>query len=249
MKNLFFLIGIRLKNQLIYRYDILVSLFSNLLQLCGILLYWHFLFHEQQVSVPYSQTDMYWYYTIIFFIQNTVNLDLAFSTEEDIALGKLSQYILTPCSFRTIKLAEYLSQNLPFLCGFLFFSLLLSVTGTFTISLSFFLLIIESLFFYFILSLTIGLFTVWMKRIDNLLYFLMTLVTLLSGSLVPLSRFPVMLQYNPFALSLGSIANLLLGHGNGWKECGVLFLWCVIQYLLYLLVQKKAFKNYEAYGG
>lgn len=249
MTSFLHLVHIRLRNQLLYKFDIVSSLLGTGLQLVSILWYWRYLLTTNQANTIYTGTTIYWYYGIVFFVELLLNYEIAFSVEEDITTGKLSHFLLLPCSYITIKLAEYISSNLFFILLFFLSFILCQLLGILTFSFSFILLVFEGILFYFLFSMTIGFLTIWLKRVDNLLYFIETLSSLIAGTIIPISQFPSWIQYNPFALSIGAVADSLIGTSNNPYSFLYLAGWCFIQFLILLFVKQKALKSYEAFGG
>ena len=121
--------------------------------------------------------------------------------------------------------------------------------------------------FYFILSLILA---IWMSLILNMFEGALSIVyteasgiknalahiqRLLSGRMIPISLFPILLrmiaQYSPFSITAYIPAQLIFNQieeGNITSYLLIGLLWCIFLYLLVHLFWKSSLKKYEAYG-
>lgn len=258
VKHLFALTGIRIKNWSIYRFDFFASIMGMILPIIALSLYWlNALEYRTEVdSFVFTSKTIIVYYIIAFAIDMLFSFELAFSVEEDIATGKMNAYLTLPCSYITVKLSEFFAGNLLPISLLFVMVLFISLTPLVSISLYslalFLLFVTLGLLFHFTYIFTLGLLTVWLKKIDGMLYFLQTINGLLAGTVIPLNILPVKIQWlvwNPFSLSVFFPSQIILTGASGSIAVLILGLWCFIAYIVYRVVWACALKKYQAFGG
>jgi ABC-2 type transport system permease protein len=257
VKNLFALIVIRIKNWGAYRFDFFASILGMVLPILGLSLYWlDTLKYSVVDSFLFTPKTIILYYIIVYAIEMFFSYELAFSVEEDIETGRMNSFLLLPCNYLTIKLAEFLSTNLLPCCILIALTIVISLSSMISASLIavlvFLSLLILGMLFHFIYVMILGLLTVWFKNVNGMLYFLQTIAGLLAGAIIPLSLLPerfAWLVWNPFSLSIYVPSETLLTGTINIAAPFALALWCFVIYALYRITWANAMRNYQAYGG
>lgn len=259
MNNLFLLVKIRLKNWSMYRFDVLSSIIGMIIPIVGISLYWSYalrkgnLFEESAVFTPKT---IIIYYIIVFFMELLYSYEIAFSVEEDISTGKMNGYLVMPCRYIIIKLSEYLSTNILYFILLLGLFCIMNIFSVVSLSLkiilAYIVILILGMTFHFLFLMSMGIVTIWLKNINNMIYFFETFFGLLAGSVMPLAILPEKIKWliwNPFSLSVYVPSEMLVTGEIAYTKIIALILWCVGMLFVYEICWKKALSIYQAYGG
>jgi ABC-2 type transport system permease protein len=256
-KNLLALLSVRIKNWSTYRFDFFASILGMALPVGGLSLYWLATLNNIAIDdFIFTPKTIIIYYVIAYAIDLIFSYELAFSVEEDISTGRMNSFLLLPCNYLTVKLAEFLGNNLIPLCILVALIIVIIVTSVISISVItisvFLLFLIMGILFHFIYVMILGLLTVWMKNINGMLYFFQTITGLLSGTIIPLNLLPdhlKWLKWNPFSLSVFIPSETLLTGKNDIWALFALALWCIALYTVYRIIWTCTMRSYQAYGG
>lgn len=259
IRKLLALVRIRLKNWAVYRFDVLSSIMGMMIPIVGLSLYWSYTLKHESINVDsayFSTKTIIVYYIIVFVMELLYSYEIAFSVEEDISSGRMNGYLVLPCNYMLIKLSEYVATNILYFTVLAVILITMIAFSVIKISLQilmvYLLLLILAMIFHFLFLVTLGIITVWLKNINNMIYFFETFFGLLAGAVVPLSLFPKSLKWlswNPFSLSIYVPTEMLLTGGIPLLEPFALGIWCVVVYLIYKFCWSKALRSYQAYGG
>ncbi|MHA1516555.1 MAG: ABC transporter permease, partial [Candidatus Heimdallarchaeaceae archaeon] len=139
----------------------------------------------------------------------------------------------------------------------LIFPIFMGLNLNFVSVLSFLLVIVCVIFFFFSLSLLAANVTILIKRGREISMIIIGVIHLLSGSLFPLSLFPEWLRiiayFSPMTLAVQSFRLCLFGQGtllNGivWGAVVMLILMSIIMLILFNLTYKKIYSKIRYKG-
>lgn len=259
INKLITLVKIRLKNWSVYRFDVVSSIFGIVIPIVGLSLYWIYTLNNGSggiESIFFSSETIIVYYIIVFVMELLYSYEIAFSVEEDIATGRMNGYLILPCKYMIIKLSEYLATNILYIVILIvilaIMNLLSVVKITPQVLCVFIIMLFLAMVFHFLFLMTVGIVTIWLKNINNMIYFLESLSSLIAGTVVPLSLFPngfKWILWNPFSLSIYVPSEMLLTGEISLTKILVLGAWCVLAYIVYEICWSKAIHSYQAYGG
>lgn len=253
-KKIVIMVNMQMKMLFAYKFDVISSFLSIIIPIVGLTLFWSNTPIEYIKGTSYNSENIILYYLLVMLIEFIMTSDIAFSIEEDVAFGRLNKYIMLPFSYCWVKLIEYFIHNIFSIIILIIISILLFISQQFSIIsfLYFFGLIFIGMILNFYIMMSIGLLTVWIQKINGLIYFLDTFISLLSGAVIPISCYPSWLKWitwNPFALSVSLPVESIMFDNIQITYIIVLLLWVVFFYFLSRLIWKKAVKDYAAYGG
>lgn len=265
MRRFWKLAGMYLQGALFYKKAFLLNLFSPLILLCGQFMLWRALYDMSETGVigSYGRAGMYSYIIIAFAIHNL----FTWSSENDISREIRSGMIVARC----IRPVPFLSQSMAALTGamlpqavvnFSIVGLLFALFGRHLAmpSLTALPLAAASLLLGVILRMLV-------VSCTSLLCFFMTshlglswtrsaLNEFFSGSLIPISLFPVWLKTvsycTPFPLMLQTPLSLFLGEETPLPlpvAFGLQIAWILLFYLLHQAMYAKIRKNLTFAGG
>jgi len=251
------LLGIRIRNIGVYKFDLFSTLVGSLIPFVGYVLYWLSIILYATDKLIYSNNDIILYYMFAFLLGFIYSDEIAFSIGEDISHGKMNAFLLLPCNYLIIKLSEYISGSIFVIVVLVILMLYISIASSIiatSISAVMYstLLIVISVLFYFIYLTALGLITVWMKNIQGMLYFQRILTSLLSGMVIPLSLLPSKLQWllwNPFAFTMYVPSYIMIFNEVRAEYFIAALSWLAMMIFIYKLIWKFAIKDYQAYGG
>ncbi|HEY5586221.1 MAG TPA: ABC-2 family transporter protein [Ruminiclostridium sp.] len=251
------------KNQLVYRFDIIISMVFTVSKILLAFVLWGTIFGNQKVVVGFTFSAMLSYYVISSFItqlDQSSNAGWQISTE--IKNGSFSKYIIKPMSI----LGYFTAQTFGISAFLVVFNLLAAslwvlvfrIDFTFTSNLSLIaaalLLILLGLLFMIQLNYYIGILafrfvdtSVFMMIKDNIIQFL-------TGALIPLTLLPagiikVMMVF-PFYYISYLPSMLLIGRNGGEIVLGIVLLigWNGAFWILNHFTFKKLIYKYEGVG-
>lgn len=230
------------------------------------IIFWLAAFQTHDSIGGYSLSSMVLYYLGVMLINNLVATHPQYELSEKIRDGSFSNYLLKPVNIASLYMAGSGSWRVVRIILFLPPLLLLTPFLSLDIgSLNFnperLLLISASLIMAFLLhffiKMVMGLATIWFMEAGWLFLSFNIIKSFFGGDLIPLDLFPASvltvanwlpfkyLTYFPLMLGLNRLTEA--------REIGfgllVQLSWCIVFYLLYLLVLKRGSKNYSAYGG
>ena len=181
-------------------------------------------------------------------------LDLAL----EIRHGKISSYLIYPFNFWEFHTASFLSFQMVQISIALTTVIILSSIQLMSfpplsvLILGLFYCLLVSLL-WFSLQFFTGILAFWLEETWMLRAFIQTIVTFLSGSIVPLEFFPSwlssLLNYTPFPFMIYYPVKIFTGQTIAWdKGVLVIFLWGLFMVIMNILIWRKGVRLYTAAG-
>ena len=250
----------------VYRAEGIIWMLVEVSEPLVAIVFWLAAFQGRDSIAGYTLSSMVIYYFGVMFINNLVATHPQYQLSEKIRDGSFSNYLVKPVnlasafmagsgSWRVVRLILFLP---PLLIIGLFLKLDFAGLDLSALRL---LLVLASLvmafWLHFFIKMIMGLTTIWFMEAGWLFLSFNIVKSFFGGDLIPLDLFPSSmllvanwlpfkyLTYFPLRLGLNNLSS----SQEIWLGLLVQFGWCVVFYLLYLLVLKRGAKNYSAYGG
>lgn len=247
---------IYLKAQFMWRADAIFNMFFTISRIIFAYLLWGIIFEGKDTVGSFTFSSMLSYYIISSFLTQ-IEMSSGISGEISMRIrnGTFSKYMVLPISIFKYFLAMEIGVVL-FYVGFNFlaaivwvviFQIDFVITSNILLILCAFVMIILGLFFMVQLNYFLGLLTLKFQEISTFLMIKDNLMSMLTGSIIPLALFPdIMIQImrvTPFYYITYLPSMLLIGQNR--KEAilgiGVLSVWC----LIFAILNKGTYKKYR----
>jgi len=245
------------------RWQILIINLQAVFTLFVLFYFWQSVFIGQTVIRGYTFPQIITYYFLIRVTYNRVSTFGASSIAKNIKSGDIANYLLRPYDFTLYHLCQYFTRatlwtfgNLfaisvfslyfyrylvlpPHLFNWLLFILVFILNGVLSIS----------------INLLIGYIGFWIGEVAHLKAVSTTLITIMSGGLIPLAFFPNWFQhlslYLPFRFLIQFPADIFFGRLdwlNSLLGILILLLWVISLFLLSRFILRRGLKIYESYN-
>lgn len=262
------------QNNIAYRGNFLMALFAGMVTFITQVLFWPALYGVKltdrvgQLSgsiAGYRLNDMISYSLMVYILQWGISAaSTGYSIKEDVLSGRLSNYILKPFNYLSIKAIFSLTgQIITFIISIFVFLLIVWKMGILlsprpdVISKLF---AIPAVFISFIISFLIssltGLVSFWILETSSLNVFIKGVVLILSGAVFPLNFidgfFARLLQLLPFSYMIFFPAQIFLGRvsiGSMVQNYVISLFWILFLSLTVRFFWKRGLNRYSAYGG
>lgn len=251
-----------IKNLKVYTQNFLFSLISYPAQVLMFYFLWSAILESSNL-VSIGTNDLLAYYLLAFLIERlTGNRNVTDNVEEDIVTGKLVVYFVRPIPIYSSHFAEYLSQ-LTINCLLMVpiaLVLLEILTPNFMI-LNLGTLLIFSLFVFiagicqFLIYFMIGILSFWLERVWGIRMGINWIISFLSGRLIPLYLFPIVLlnyiDFLPFRFFTYELIVILLYPTSILVIIGNLIflsIWLIVLFLLCWVLLRTGSKKFMGYG-
>ena len=246
-----------------YRFHFIITLITVPLSLVIYYFLWQaiYTYTGQEIIRGFDFPALIQYYVLSMIVGFFVWCDVDRWISQDVRRGHIITMFTYPMRFMWQHLAfeiginslGILLQMIPvFLIGFVFFGL--SVAPAFNF-ITFLISVILAFLLAFFISFNVGLSAFWLKKIEGLRRVRRTLLLFLSGGMIPLTFFPVWMQYVshflpfeyvryvPIQIYLGEFSTL-----GVLAMLGVQLVWIVLLYFLSQAIYKRAFKQFAGAG-
>ena len=237
-----------LKAQLAWRSDVFFQMLFTITKILFAYLLWGMIFREKNTVVGFTFHGMLSYYIISSFLSQ---LEMSSGISEEITgrirNGTFSKFVVLPLNIESY----FIAQEIGVVLFYLGFDLLAAVVWIFIFRIQFvftmdpllilcaLLMILIGLLFMVQLNFFLGILTLRFEEISTFLMIKNNLVSLITGTIVPLALFPEQviscLKLLPFYYVTYLPSMLLTGRCTGEALPGLLILtgWCIaIQFLI-----------------
>ena len=249
-----------LKNQLAEKFDFAMHL--AYLPMLAIILYylWSIIFSSQKNTFGFSFNEIMAYVLVAVLLRRIIhNAWIASFVETEITEGGIIAYLCRPLNYFNYLLARRLSQTVLFsiiiipLIAIIIFSMNLQFKA-----LEFFLALLLTAVataFTFTEFYCIGLLAFWLERIWGIKHAVDWVQEFLSGTLFPITFFPLIVQnalvFLPFKYLTFTPAMLFIGKASildGLQGIAILGVWTIAFFLLGKLLWTKGLKKHDGKG-
>lgn len=255
--------GIYLKSQLAWRGDVLFHMLFTVTKILFACLLWGLIFEEREMVSGFTYHSMLSYYVISSFLSQ---LEKSGGISEEITYkirnGSFSNYMVLPISIE----GYFTSMEAGIVLFYLGFDLAAAFIWVFIFRIKFvfvqsgfifccaLLMVIIGLFFMVQLNYFLGILTLKYEEISTFLMIKNNLISLVTGSIVPLTLFPEavvsFMKLLPFYYVTYLPSMLLTGHCRQEAVTGLLIIsgWCIVMQFLIVFIWKKYSRKYDGVG-
>ncbi len=251
-----------------YRVNFLCFLIGEIMSAFIMFFVWKAVFNStgEKAFMGFTMEDMVVYLFISFLTGYLTYSDGAFSIGEEIVDGSIAMRMIKPCSFDMCFLFQELGNRLisiamifvPIVAGVEIYRYV--ITGVLRFDIRFFLLYLLSLVFAYLISfyfnVCYGFMAFFFKNLWGTSLIKETLVSFLSGAVIPLAFLPkglaLVLNFLPFASLSYTPVMIYMGMYSVSQIIYSLLLqlfWLIVMYLLSKLVWRSAVKRLSVQGG
>ena len=254
---------VHLKAQLAWRADVVFSMLFTVAKILFAWLLWGMIFRERNTVADFTFHGMLSYYIVSSFLsQLEMSRGISGEISARIRNGTFSNYIVMPLSIEGYFAAMELGVVLFYLC----FDLLAAMVWIFVFRIQFVFaegavallcglsMAVLGLFFMVQLNVFLGILTLKYEEISTFLMIKDNLVSLVTGSIVPLALFPDavvrVMRLLPFYYVTYLPSMLLVGRCGEEAAGGLIVLgaWCVLMQILTMATWRKYRKKYDGVG-
>ena len=268
MKKYWHVIGIRIQNNLTYRFNYLTRTLFSFIPLFAMLSLWRTIYAgkgQGSALGGYTQAEMIFYYMLVAVVDVLTNVNEDdWQIAADIREGNISQFLLKPIDYLWYRLCLFFSGRIAFISMasvplavfiFCFRGYVVAPAGGPALAAFVISLVLTALLQFFI-SYTMAMLAFWMLEISTFIFILFAFEYLASGHLFPLDMLPPALQhalwFTPFPSMLYVPISIYMGKlaGNGIAS-GLLMqlFWVLLMYALARFMWRRGIKKYSAFGG
>ncbi len=245
-----------------YRLNVVLFAIGHCVSLSGLVFVWLSVYRNGETLGSYTLSGILTYYILIAFLRLTIadGVSMGFQVVEEIKDGRIVPYLLKPISYPLTMLADSLGRatiNLslvtPCIVAIIYgLTLQQYLPSAKQLSL-FFLFMMISLIFYYLLYFLSALATFWVDRGSNFIYGVIVISNFLNGSIVPLDIFPdwlstistalpfQFLMFTPIQFWMGRVTNPL-------QLSLIAGIWILFLSFILSFVWRLGIKKFEAVG-
>lgn len=258
-----YLIKIRILTSLAYRFELIFALLKQIMFITLNVLLWKTLFSNKTVISGVTFEQMLTFTILMAFLSNVYVHGIEGKLRQRIRMGDVAIDYIKPINVFAMFFAEDLGaiavnlmqRFLPLLIIFcVFIKIPLPVTAIH------FILFFASAFFGFLilwlLSAIFGLLYFWIIDLGPLGTIKDNIVAFLSGSMIPIWFFPKEFQdisvFLPFIYTYQAPVDIFIGKTSIQHALFVIaiqMIWCVIFFIIFSILSKKASRNVMVQGG
>ena len=251
-----------------YRANFICFLIGEIMSAFIMFFVWKAVFEssQQETVMGFSMEDMVVYLFITFLTGYLTYSDGAFTVGEEIIDGSIAMRMIKPCSFDMCFLFQELGSRIvsvsmifvPIVAGVEIYRY--AITGAVRFDIRFFLLYLVSLMIAYLISfyfnVCYGFMAFFFKNLWGTTLIKETLVSFLSGAIVPLAFLPkglaAVLNFLPFA-SLSYTPVMIYMGMYSYKEIafylGLQLFWLLVMFLISKLIWRSAVRHLCVQGG
>lgn len=252
-----------MKTQLVWRADVIFNMIFTVSKILFAYLLWGIIFQGKEMVGMFTFHGMLSYYIVSSFLsQLEMSAGVSGEIHNRIRNGTFSKYMVIPASIELY----FMAMELGVVLFYLAFDLIAAVVWIFVFRIRFVfvtewsvaacaaVMAVLGMVFMVQLNYYLGLLTLKYQGIGTFLMIKNNLVSLVTGSIVPLALFPEslvrMMRILPFYYVTYLPSMLFTGMCRDEALTGIAVLgcWCVVIQLLIWRTQKKYFKTYDGVG-
>ena len=263
MKKYSEIIRIYLKSQLAWRMDVIFNMVFTVTIILFAYLLWGIIYQDCETVAGFTYHGMLSYYIISSFL---TQLEMSKGISEEITCrirgGKFSNYMVLPVNME----GYFTAMETGIVLFYLTFDFIAAIIWIFVFQIQFtfttngimicasIVMILLGLFFMVQLNYYLGILTLKYEEISTFLMIKDNLVSLITGSIVPLTLFPEtilkLMKLLPFYYVTYLPSMLLTGRCEDEALTGVLVLlcWCIVMQILSASTWKKYRVKYDGVG-
>lgn len=257
-----------IQQSLVYKYNYLLSILSNIIALCVYLVFWPSVFKfgvGGDKLFDYSLRSIMSYYILAYLLKQVIlSTSFGVRVKMDISSGKLSFYLIKPFSYLwSAFISNIASQFIVVIVSviiFIIYTYFASIGSLVEYGVVQLLLFLLSIIFAYILSnlvsLIVGLIAFWTIETNSFGFLISGLTMLLSGAVFPLdfisSYIYTIIKLLPFRFMIFFPIQIFTGKIGSFELISgflVEFIWCIILLNLVDYIWSHGLKRYAAYGG
>lgn len=252
-----------MKTQLVWRADVIFNMIFTISKILFAYLLWGIIFQGKETVGAFTFHGMLSYYIVSSFLSQ-LEMSGGISSEiyARIRNGTFSKYMVIPVGIELY----FMAMELGIVLFYLAFDFIAAVVWIFVFRIQFVfaaewsvivcavIMTVLGMLFMVQLNYLLGLMTLKYQGIGTFLMIKNNLVSLVTGSIVPLALFPEtvvrMMRILPFYYVTYLPSMLLTGmcRDEALGGIAVISCWCVITQLMIWVTQKKYFKTYDGVG-
>jgi len=252
-----------MKTQLVWRADVIFNMIFTVSKILFAYLLWGIIFQGKEMVGMFTFHGMLSYYIVSSFLsQLEMSAGVSGEIHHRIRNGTFSKYMVIPASIELY----FMAMELGVVLFYLAFDLIAAVVWIFVFRIQFVfvtewsvaacaaVMAVLGMVFMVQLNYYLGLLTLKYQGIGTFLMIKNNLVSLITGSIVPLALFPEslvrMMCILPFYYVTYLPSMLFTGTCRDEALTGIAVIgcWCVVIQLVIWKTQKKYFKTYEGVG-
>lgn len=252
-----------MKTQLVWRADVIFNMIFTISKILFAYLLWGIVFQTKDQVGVFTFHGMLSYYIVgSFLFQLEMSGGISSEIHDRIRNGTFSKYMVIPVGIEWY----FLAMEVGVVLFYLAFDFMAAVVWIFVFRIQFVfaaewwviacavIMTVLGMFFMVQLNYLLGLLTLKYQGIGTFLMIKNNLVSLVTGSIVPLALFPEivtdMMRVLPFYYVTYLPAMLLTGMCQNEAITGVAVIgcWCLVMQFLISIVWKKYVRNYDGVG-
>lgn len=245
-----------IKKSFIYRADIIIKLFTGLIQLLISLFLWKYIFRYHSSIESYSLDDMLIYYLIMTFLTNIFFPSNIFTNSQEVKSGNIAIKLLKPIHINIINFLDFLGSKFIDIVLLTISIVVISIMGLVQfnlLSIISILLLFLNFFCLFIFGQLISNIAYYITEVWPLRPLYRSFYLLFSGGIIPLDlmpeRFKGFMSLSPFSLFGFSNANVLMGRSQDLERSLILsIIYSLIFLILHVICQRNALRKLEVVG-
>lgn len=254
---------IYIKQQMTWRSEVLFNMVLIFAKILFAYLLWGIIFSERERVGEFTFHMMLSYYIINSFLsQLEMSSVISGDISQMIRNGTFSKYMIIPINIEIYFIAMVIGMMLYYFA----FDFLIAFIGIFTFQIQFifinnvpmvistFIMVVLGFLFMIQLNYLLGILTLKYEEISTFLMIKNNLVSLITGSIIPLALFPEFLvsimKLLPFYYITYLPSMLLIGECQDEAFLGIiiLFCWCIVIQIIINLIQKRYIRKYDGVG-
>ena len=263
MKLYLYYIKIKILESLTYKYEFFMTIAKQFFFILLTALFWKALYQNSSDIGGVTVEDMLVYSVLSVFLQNFFSRTIENQIRQRMRSGNIAIDYIKPVNLFAMYFANdvgnivvnLVQRFIPVLLFSMVF-IIVPVPVSVTAFLLFLISSVMSFFILWIFSAIFGLLYFWFTDTGNIGGIKDYIINILSGALVPVWFFPESLQqvlvYMPFIYTYQLPISIFIGK-TGTKEAftamGIQVIWCVIFFIIFHLLSRKALKKVLVQGG
>lgn len=251
------------KTQLAWRVDVIFHMLFTISKIIFAYLLWGIIFANKTTIADFTFHQMMSYYIINSFLSQ---LELSEKISEELSTkirnGGFSKYLVVPVNVE----GYFAAMDIGILFFYLFFDFVAAIVWVFLFQIQFvitqngfllgcaILLFLLGSFFMMQLNYYLGLLTLKFQEISTFLMIKNNIISLISGSIIPLALFPdtviQIMKLLPFYYVTYLPSMLLIGKSGeeAVKGIVIMILWCIFIQIVIVSTWRKYRKKYDGAG-
>lgn len=246
-----------------YRFEVFVTLLARYMQIVATVFLWQCVYANKDTMKGMSKEQMITWTILAAGLSVLFTTQVQNNIRKGVVKGDIAVELIRPCNLMGMYFAQDIGGTIvslvmsfvpTVLLGGLTFGIMLPTSAPNAI------LCVISVGAGFVITWLLfaitGAFAFWAMELGNLSWAMSTLISILSGNLVPLYFFPEymqnILEWLPFQYTYQTPLSLYIGKitwKEGLEQIGIQILWIAFLYVILALMWKKIRKNILVQGG